>query len=180
MFWDSLVKLLGREKALLWPKKLNIVSKNYQGELFEGNHCRKLIKSADGLLDYQIYEDVGYFKLIPYVQAFKTMDAIVNNCFSKKVKDFVGLSAKILELKKILYDIDVSQSLKIHVLLDHVVESLQYLFNYGLGVWSEQAGESIHREFLKFWELSKINSIESECYVDKLLKAVVNFSSRHL
>lgn len=87
---------------------------------------------------------------------------------------------KILELKTILSDIDLSRTLKIHVLLSHVEESLQFLYDYGLGVWSEQAGESIHREFMKIWELYQINSIEHDCYIEKLFDAVVNFSSRHI
>ena len=45
LFWDGLVPLLGRENALLWPKKLKLIAKNYQGDVFEGNACRKLIVS---------------------------------------------------------------------------------------------------------------------------------------
>ena len=52
LFWNGLVKLLGRDKALIWPKKLKVVKKNYHGEIFEGNACRKLLKNADMLNDY--------------------------------------------------------------------------------------------------------------------------------
>lgn len=55
LFWKGLVPLLGREKALLWPKKLKLIPKNYQGEIFEGNACRKLLKEADRLNDPEIY-----------------------------------------------------------------------------------------------------------------------------
>ena len=37
-------KVVGREKALIGPKKLKVIPKNYQGEMFEGNTCRKLLK----------------------------------------------------------------------------------------------------------------------------------------
>ena len=55
-FWYGIVSLLGRENALLWPKKLKLVPKNYQGEIFEGNACRKLIETTDNLLDFWYQE----------------------------------------------------------------------------------------------------------------------------
>lgn len=42
VFWKGLVPLLGKDKALLWPTKLKLISKNYHGDAFEGNACRKL------------------------------------------------------------------------------------------------------------------------------------------
>ena len=83
-------------------------------------------------------------------------------------------------LKKIIEGIDVSLSLKLHVLFCHLEKSLDYLKGYGLGVWSEQAGESIHREFFKFWNYYKINCMENVSYSTNLLRAVIAFSSRHL
>ena len=50
LFWNGLVKLLGREIAFLWPQKLNLVSKHYHGDAFGGNACRKLLKVADKLM----------------------------------------------------------------------------------------------------------------------------------
>ena len=47
LFWNGIVKVVGLEKALLWPKKLSIIHKNYQGEVFEGNQCRRLLREAD-------------------------------------------------------------------------------------------------------------------------------------
>ncbi|CAB0040670.1 unnamed protein product, partial [Trichogramma brassicae] len=55
LFWDGLVPLVGIDKALLWPKKLKLIAKNYHGRIFEGNACRKLLEKADDLLDIEIY-----------------------------------------------------------------------------------------------------------------------------
>ncbi|CAH1102120.1 unnamed protein product [Psylliodes chrysocephalus] len=74
LFWNGIVPAVGREKALLWPSKLKLAAKNYQGEIFEGNACRNLLQESDKLLDPEIYEHVGPFKLQPYVAAFKTMN----------------------------------------------------------------------------------------------------------
>lgn len=180
-FWHSLVNLVGREKALLWPEKLKIISKNYQGELFEGNHCRKLLQEADKLLDPRIYDVVGYLSLVPYVEAFKVMNQIVTDYFSNNLKNSKdSLEKKISQLKYHLRGIKITETLKIHVLVNHIVDSLDYLNGYGFGVWSEQAGESVHREFLKYWERYKINMLSDSSYANRLLCAVVEFSSRHI
>lgn len=65
LFWQGLVTLLGKEKAVLWPRKLNLISKNYHGDAFEGNACRKLLKESDMLKDLDICGGVGIFK--PYL-----------------------------------------------------------------------------------------------------------------
>lgn len=35
------MKLLDRERSLLWPQKLSLITKNCHGEVLEGNACRK-------------------------------------------------------------------------------------------------------------------------------------------
>ena len=84
LFWNGFVPLLGREKALLWPKKLKLVSKNYQGDVFEGNACRKLIKSADYLNRPQNLGDKHLIQIIPFISTFKALDKVVNSSFSTK------------------------------------------------------------------------------------------------
>lgn len=84
------------------------------------------------------------------------MDKVVNCCFtSGKVGS--SLDDYIEELKKALESIDkLSATLKIHVILSHVEEGFQFIEkNNGLGFWSEQSGESIHRDFLSFGIVTK-------------------------
>ena len=51
----------------------------------------------------------------------------------------------------------------------------------GLGIYSTQAGESIHKEFnQKFWARYKVNSLTHPDCGERLLKATVDFSSKHL
>lgn len=181
LFWNGLVGLVGKEKALLWPKKLNLISKNYHGDAFEGNACRTLLKEADKLLDPEIYEKVGIYKLIPYVNAFKEMNKIVDCCFtSGKIGSL--LDTHIKNLHYALKSIDkLTETLKIHIILSHIKESLLFIDNNnGLGYWSEQSGESIHRDFMKFWKRYSVTSIQHKSYSTQLLKAVVEFSSLHL
>ena len=84
LFWKGIVPIVGREKALIWPTKLSLISKNYQGEIFEGNACRNLLKEADRLNDPDIYQNIGTFELVPFISAFKAMDKLVHTCFSLK------------------------------------------------------------------------------------------------
>ena len=49
-----------------------------------------------------------------------------------------------------------------------------------LGLRSEQAGETIHRKFLKYWQRYKINLLEDPTYVTRLKKDVIIFSSEHI
>ncbi|KAL7297470.1 hypothetical protein TKK_0009840 [Trichogramma kaykai] len=86
----------------------------------------------------------------------------------------------LVALRKVIVSTGVSQTLKIHVLLDHLKDGLAFLKNDGLGLWSEQAGESVHREFLKYWERFKINAIDDKAFSSRLNRAVVTFSSQHM
>lgn len=180
-FWRGLVPLLGRDKALLWPQSLGLISKSYHGETFEGNACRALLKNADRLDSQTIWGDVGYFAVVPYINAFNNMNKVVHCAFtSKQVGE--GLRSYLDELEKSLVAVEeVSETLKIHVLRCHVMDCLEFLgHNFGLGYWSEQSVESIHREFLLTWKNYQVNDIDSESYPGQLFRAVVEFSSLNL
>ena len=76
---------------------------------------------------------------------------------------------------------NLSESLKIHDTLAHIEESLRFIDNNNdLGFWSEQSGEFVHREFLKYWGRYKTNNINDKAYADRVFKAVVEFSSKHI
>ena len=173
---------MGEEKALLWPQKLNLIGKNYHGRVFEGNTCRKMLENADRLLDPEIYSTVGELELIPYVTAFKSMNKIVENCFSITVADYTKLKTDLNYLKKAILGIDIiSETLKIHIIIYHIEECLSFLkTNEGLGLWSEQVGETAHQEFLLVWNKYKMNFMDDTRYGENLKRAVVEFSSIHI
>ena len=179
LFWDCLVPLVGLEKALIWPIDLKLVPKNYHGNVFEGNACRELLKQSKKLNNPKIYADVGKLSLVPIINAFKSMDKVVNCCFSAKKKS-PNLDKYINKLTTSIEATEVSRTLKIHVAVKHIQECLHFLDGRGLGVWSEQAGEAIHREFLKYWDKYKMNCMSDLQYSARLKKAVVEFSSHHI
>lgn len=181
LFFKGLIPLLGEEEALLWPKSLGLISKDYHGRTFEGNACRKLLKNADKLNSPDVYKNVGSLAVVPYINAFKIMDKLVDCAFtSGNVGE--GLENHLKELEKALDALEeVSETLKLHVLKTHTGACIKFLENdRGLGYWSEQCGESVHREFLITWERYQINDIKNILYEDHLFKAVVEFSSCNL
>ena len=181
LFWDGLVPLLGKDQALIWPKKCNLVSKNYHGEIFEGNACRKLLKKTDALNDPEIYKDVGLLKILPFISAFKAMNKLVHISFSTKLEGSAAeLHQVIREVRQTFLSTQVTETLKIHVATAHIENCLDFLSGAGLGLWSEQTGEAIHTEFLKYWALYRINLISDPRYGKQLLKAGIDFSSRHI
>ena len=181
LFWDGIVKIdgIGKENAFLWPNKLVISHKSYHGDIFEGNYCWKLLKEADQLQDPEIYEVVGPFRLQPYIVSFKAMNKIVNTCFSAKQADLSDFDKNLSELREALKSTGIFQTVEIHIILAHSKQAITFLNNDGLGLLSEQARESVHSEFIKFWDRYKINIIEKPTFVKRLKKAVVKFSSQH-
>lgn len=140
-----------------------------------------MLKEPDFLLSEKVCGHIGgQLPMVPYVSAFKALDKIVHDCFSNsrlggELPQWIG------DFKRSLAATNVTETLKIHVCLKHLEQSLEFLEREeGFGIWSEQAGESVHREFLKFWSRRKMNNITDPNYCVKLKQAVVDFSSKHL
>lgn len=179
MFWSGLVPLLGKENALKFPQKLNLISKHYHGNTFEGNHCRMMIKHAEKLRDKKILGTCPIFHVIPYIETFKSLDKLVSKCFTTKKIDS-SYETDLSQLKQNYLATNLPIILKVHVLFEHLQQGLFFLNGSGLGLYSEQAGESIHHEFLLSWNRYKINNINSEKYLPQLKRAVIEFSSKHV
>lgn len=177
LFFKGIVPRFGYENAMQWPKKLNLVSKSYHGEKFEGNACRKLLKESDMLRDPAVCGN-DVLKIEPFIAVFKTMNKIVECCFSTSIVNN-DLPKYIAELRVFYKALDMAQTLKIHIVLEHLVSGLKFLEGCGFGPWSEQAGETVHSEFEKYWEKYRINCPENSNYAEHIKLATVEFSSRH-
>ena len=70
---------------------------------------------------------------------------------------------------------------KVHGVLFHVPEFLDKNPGHGLGLWSEQASESVHYDFGDLWvNGSYKRSLTHADYTSQLLKCVVTYNSRHI
>ena len=182
-FWDGYVKVVGcREQALKFPQKLGAVAKDYHGMIFEGRACRDMLKQAHKMLDADVLGDTSPILVQPYVRAYQAMDKLVNHCFGTKLVDQDTAVDQLKELVVAYMGLEISVTPKMHVLFYHLLPALSnpILQGRGLGVVSGQAGESIHQEFKIFWARYKINSLDNPLYGDHLLRAVIEFSSKHL
>ena len=79
-FWDGLVPLVWREKALSWPHNVKAISKNYHGEVFQGNTCRKLLKHADKL-DALIHNEGDRIQIELFKNTLEAFNKNVKCCF---------------------------------------------------------------------------------------------------
>jgi hypothetical protein len=108
------------------------------------------------------------------------MNKVVETCFSNLYVVPDVLENQLSHLKKMYIAIGLSETIKIHSITCHLKDCIIFLKNRGLGMWSEQTGESIHREFLKYWNRYKINVIDDSDYGTRLKRAVMDFSTDHL
>lgn len=147
--------LVGRHKAFIWPQKLGLVAKNYQGEMFEGNHCRILLEKGEKLYDHEICGEVGQLAVMPFVAILRDVNKIVTSFFTAGNVDDPNIYEYLDDFCYNFCSTELSETLKLHILIEHIPHSLHFLNNKGLGSKSEKATESCHREFKKYWEKYK-------------------------
>lgn len=96
----------------------------------EGNGCKNLIKEADKLQSSKIHDQVGIFKIMPIIAAFKTMDEVVDRCFTAG-KVGPSLNIHMEDLLKVLNAVkhidDVAETLKLRILTDHAEECMKFI-----------------------------------------------------
>lgn len=183
LFWDKggLIELLGRDKAMSWAIKFNVVSVGYHGEVFEGPACRKLLKNADFLLSPEYLEGIhDPISLIPLATTLQSLNKLVEACFgTEMIKDNVSMLLE--NFTRNYMALESSITLKVHVLMSHLIPGLANLGGKGMGLTSEQAGESIHHEFERyFWSRRKIKLSTNPNYGINWLNANLEFSSKHM
>lgn len=108
LFWNKLATIVGREKTLICTKKSYTTS--YYGETFQGNDFRTLLKHANKLNDPDIYSNLGFLCLVPFITTLRIMNKIVNRCFSTKKGDTLEKYVKELKTN---FEIERSKTLKV-------------------------------------------------------------------
>ena len=104
------------------------------------------------------------------------MNKLVTIFFStKKLGTDAEIDQILKELGKAFLGTEISETLKAHVLVEHIKHCLQFVNDD-----EEQAGESVHCAFNKYWERYQVYSIKRSSYSKRLKKAVLEFSSSHI
>lgn len=137
---------------------------------FDGNSCRNILKKIDEL---RKSPDIRCLK---YVRVLKDLDNVVKDCFGKELKP--SYKASISQFKKSYLDLDISVTPKIHAIFFHVPKFCETM-NVGLGVYSEQAFESVHHDFNVTWAKYKVK-LSHPNYDVRLLQSIVEYDSHHI
>ena len=181
LFFDGVCKVIPKERAMLWIQKCCQMTKGYYGGTLQGNACRSLLSKGKVLLDPDILGDTPKEAIEPFIEALNCFNEIVTECFSTEV-----VTANVQDLLdsflKAYLKTGLTITLKIHAVLNHLIPTLNlpFLKGRGLGVCTEQAGESIHHYFNeKFWLKWKL-SMGHPAFSDNLKKAVVEYASKAL
>ena len=162
--------------ASIWPANLHITTSPYHGgENFNGPACHKLLQNINQL--ELLAQNSSSFQVQPFVQAFRNFRAVVHSCFGMSLdQDYARF---IQAFKESCAHLPVSITPKLHILFFHVPEFI-HRKGMPLGFFSEQASESVHHDFQKFWDSRYKREMSHPLYHDKLLRSVVEYNSKHI
>ena len=177
---DDTSKKIGRNKTAAhdWAKKCGMTRQAYHNGTFNGPQCSKLLTSLDGL-KVILGEDLQNDAINNIVFAFEAAIEVKSACFGQTA--LPNYQDTIKNFGMAYMKLNISVTPKVHALLVHVSQFLERQNGEGLGVWSEQASESVHQDFSALW----INScykrdIVHHKYASQLLRCVITYNSRHV
>lgn len=170
-----------------WLDKIGITRNEYGKHELNGNHCQIILDSADQL--WTESQNLQQWDVQPIVDAVRALGKVVHTCFGMELIE--GWEAYITafaqsweELKDFYRDVDINEdeskimyTEKVHVLIYHVPQFCKR-YNSGLGVWSEQAGESLHSKRRKHKE--NYANVGKHILQDKELWALIDFNSKQI
>ena len=112
--------------------------------------------------------------------AFKALDAVVETCFGNKYDP--AYKEKIQQFRTAYLELNISVTPKIHMILEHIVQFIEIPYQLGnsfhsLGIYSEQAFESVHRDFVKVLSNYSSSNKNEQNHSDRLLRAVCKYNS---
>ena len=155
---------------------VNAVAASYKGHDFKGNECRRLLKCVDHLADVTPPE------LAPYTKCLSRLDEVVEDCFR-----VAGPSPQYLDKLEAFYEScvaldDLSFTPTLHGIVEHVADHFEVFgTEFGLGLYGEQAGESVHYDFESRIYTSAYK--RPQCHPEfgpLLLRAVAAYNAIHL
>ena len=160
------------DPVIQFNKDQHIVRMSYHGGGYEGNQCNKILQKAE-LLAEQVPEN-----LTIYTDCLIAFREVKSSCFGWTVdKDY---AAKILNFREKYNGLLINITPSVHSSFEHILDWFELKgTERGLALYSEQATESSHGNFLStVWEKGyKVPDTHSK-YPDNLLNAVAKYNSR--
>lgn len=166
-----------KEEMEEWVRHCNVQREFVHGGWteFEGNSCKTLIKNVDYLRAIANRNEQNADCLL-FVGALQSFNKVVDDCFGVQLKETFETS--IDKFKKNYLNLNITVTPKMHVVFHHVKDFCKK-HGTGLGFFSEQAVESVHSDFEKYWTEYKVFK-EHDNYAGKLWKNVVSYNSHHI
>lgn len=158
--------------------------KLYKVNCFVGNECKKLLKSTD-VLEAIITKHTritrkrnrSFVMRMAFLNAFRTFEDVVHTSFGTEL--LPGWEKALENFRCAYMALDISITTKVHLVFVHVEPYCKNL-GHGLGVLSEHAFESVHRDFLVHWERHKVKDSEHPEFDTRLKKTMCEYNSGHL
>ena len=124
-------------------------------------------------------------ELLECVAAFKALNRVVESCFGKKLSP--NYERHIFEFRHafLALGVSVTPKPKTHILFRHITDFLKHVGSSGdgpvagLGVFSEQAFESVHHDFAQTLQHYSVSS-SNDKFGQKLLRAVCHYNSQRI
>ena len=153
-----------------------VVPSSYHGGAFTGPKIMKLLSLLDKL-DALLPDD-----LHPYVEALSLLSEVLSTCFTvegpgnKPYKDLID------RFETSVKKLTVSVTPSLHSIFDHIKDFYELSgLLIGLGLLSEQAGESIHHKFEKeIWNDTFKRDVNHPGFANQLRKGTALWNSRHM
>ena len=181
-----------REKGKNWvnnflSRVLHVTRVEYQWrKSLNGNDSKKFIENICKLEPFAMaledHESGG--KVMAAISCIKTFNTVVEKCFGNEVKGDFEFHIRKFSIQYRMLPGGCSVTPKVHIVERHIVQFLRRKHNQGfegcgLGHFSEQSFESIHRDWKLFWDNLKVGE-EHPLYSLKLLTSVVSYNSSHI
>jgi hypothetical protein len=176
--FDNCNTLCGDDTCYKWGLKRSIVPNEYGGGSLNGPNCQKLLKLSEELTD-MLPESLKIWGI-----ALQQLHQVVEDCFGQElcrtyltsIAEFEKTYRKLPHSKN--PEKQLSVTIKAHAIFQHVPEMIEQT-GRALGLFSAQAFESVHYDFIQTWNNFKVASTH-EKYGQKLKEAVVNYDSYHI
>ena len=122
-------------------KHINVQKTNQHASKFAGNSSKKVIDNADKL---SLYLEPG---LTPFVECLQNLPKVVNVTFSTVLDPDYEQIIKNFNKSYMILHCDFNLSItKVNIIMCHLSTFVKE-WKIGLGLLSEQAGESLHHDF---------------------------------
>ena len=122
---------------------------------------------------------IAPLSILKYVHALRCLHQVVLSCFGMSLDP--EYDTYIRKFKEVYKDLGITITPKVHILTEHVPEFCKK-HNNSLGLYSEQALESSHYDFLRnYWEKQGYKRpLGHPAYAQNLKAAVISYSSKHI